>query len=166
MRDPMAIAPAVVVCANVVLDEEGALLLVRESKASARGRWSLPAGRLEAGESLREAAAREAFEETGLVVTVGPLLGIYHCPATLEGGAAVLFAFRSEVAGGELTRSPEHPEVEFLSRARVDELMQSHLIRGQHVGLALAAADSGTELPAELVVQVSASPMPAGHGID
>lgn len=166
MLDPAPVAPAVV-CANVVLNEAGALLLVRESKASALGRWSLPAGRLEAGESLRHAAGREALEETGLTVAVGPLLGIYHCPATLEGGAAVVFAFRSEVTGGELTPSPEHPDVEFVSRARVDELMRSHLIRGQHVGLALAAADSGAELPADLVVQVSASPTPtAGHRVD
>lgn len=85
-----------IVCANLVLDQQG-LLLVRESKPSAYGRWSLPAGRLEVGESLQDGAAREAHEETGLTVDVGPLIGIYHCPSTLEGGAAINFVFRSTV---------------------------------------------------------------------
>ena len=70
-------------CANVIRDEAGRGLLVRESKPEALGRWSLPAGRAEVGESLREAAAREALEETGLVVEVGRLIGIYHSPITL-----------------------------------------------------------------------------------
>ena len=149
-----------VVCASIVLDDTGAVLLVRESKASALGRWSLPAGRLQVGESLREGAAREALEETGLTLEVGPLLGIYHCPSTLEGGSAVVFVFRSTVVGGDVRASPEHPEVAFVPRVVVDELMRDSQIRGQHVRPALAAADAGRELPADVVVEVGASPKP------
>jgi ADP-ribose pyrophosphatase YjhB (NUDIX family) len=149
-----------VVCANVVRDEQGRLLLVRESKASALGRWSLPAGRLQVGESIREGAAREAFEETGLTVDVGPLLGIYHCPSTLEGGSAIIFVFRSAVTGGEIRASREHPEAVFVSRTRVDELLGESLVRGQHVRAAIDVADAGTELPTHLISQVAASPRP------
>jgi 8-oxo-dGTP diphosphatase len=149
-----------VVCANVVFDENEALLLVRESKASAFGRWSLPAGRLNRGESIRDGAAREALEETGLTLDVGPLLGIYHCPSTLEGGSAITFVFRSTVVGGEIRTSPQHPEVAFVPRSRVDDFIAASLVRGQHVGLALAAADAGTELPAGLIIEVAASPAP------
>jgi 8-oxo-dGTP diphosphatase len=149
-----------VVCANIVFDEQGSLLLVRESKASTLGRWSLPAGRLERGESMRDGAAREAFEETGLTVEVGPLLRIYHCPSTLEGGSAIIFVFRSTVVGGEIRTSLEHLEVAFVPRSRVDELLRDALVRGQHVEDALAAADAGTELPRDLITQVGASPMP------
>ncbi|MEZ5372867.1 MAG: NUDIX hydrolase [Microthrixaceae bacterium] len=148
-----------VVCSNIVLNEQG-LLLVREAKPSALGRWSLPAGRLETGESLREGAAREALEETGLTVDVGPLLGIYHCPSTLEGGSAINFVFRSTVLGGEIRTTAKHPEVAFVSRAAVDLLVAQHQIRGQHVRHALAAADAGQDLPAGLVVGVEASPLP------
>lgn len=151
-----------VVCANVVLDEQGRLLLVRESKASALGRWSLPAGRLHVGESIRQGAAREAFEETGLTVDVGPLLGIYHCPSTLEGGSAIIFVFRSAVTGGEIRASREHPEVAFVSRTRVDELLGESLVRGQHVRAAIDAVDAGNELPMHLITQVAASPRPRG----
>jgi len=98
-----------VVCANLIRDQSGSVCLVRESKPQALGRWSLPAGRAEVGESLREAAAREALEETGLVVDIGRLIGIYHSPKTLEGGSAVSFVFESTVVGGEFTTSVEHP---------------------------------------------------------
>lgn len=155
-----------VVCANVVLDDHGGVLLVREAKASALGRWSLPAGRLQAGESMPEGAAREALEETGLIVEVGPLLGIYHCPSTLEGGAAVTFVFRSVVTGGEIRASADHPEVDFLPRPRVEELLEAALIRGQHVRHAIDAADAGTELPTDLITQVPASPRPTTEQAD
>ena len=150
---------AQVVCANIVLRDDH-LLLVRESKRAALGRWSLPAGRLEVGESLREGAAREALEETGLRVEVGALLGIYHCPTSLEGGAAVHFVFRSEVCSGQLRTTAQQPEVTFVSRLEVDDLLDKNLIRGQHVRLALQAADAGTALPVDLVAEVGPSPPP------
>lgn len=150
---------AQVVCANIVLRDDH-LLLVRESKRAALGRWSLPGGRLEVGESLREAAAREALEEAGLTVAVGALLGIYHCLTSLEGGAAIHFVFRSEVSSGTIQTSAQHPEVAFVSRRDVDHLHDKNLIRGQHVRLALAAANNGTSLPSGLVEQVGPSPTP------
>lgn len=54
---------------------DGALLLIRRGHAPSRGRWSLPGGRVEPGETAREALVREMAEETGLVVEVGELVG-------------------------------------------------------------------------------------------
>ena len=42
-----------------------------------QAQWSIPGGVLEVGELVREAAVREAREETGLVVEAGELLGVY-----------------------------------------------------------------------------------------
>ncbi|MEW6347821.1 MAG: NUDIX hydrolase [Thermodesulfobacteriota bacterium] len=50
------------------------VLLVRRGKPPAFGQWSIPGGLVRVGEGLREATAREALEETGLEVTVGPLV--------------------------------------------------------------------------------------------
>jgi 8-oxo-dGTP diphosphatase len=62
-------------CVGGIVRYDGRLLLVRRGQAPARGTWSVPGGRIEAGESDPEATAREILEETGLVVEVGRLAG-------------------------------------------------------------------------------------------
>ena len=52
------------------------VLLVRRAQPPQQGRWSLPGGRVEAGERLAEALVRELQEETGIVVRVGPLVEV------------------------------------------------------------------------------------------
>ncbi|MGH9805300.1 MAG: NUDIX hydrolase [Candidatus Acidiferrales bacterium] len=53
-----------------VVVRDGAVLLVKRAAEPLRGRWSLPGGAVELGESLEEAVARELKEETGLTVRV------------------------------------------------------------------------------------------------
>ena len=64
-----------VVAAGAVVVADGALLMVRRRNAPGTGRWSIPGGRVERGEQLRAAVAREVREETGLEVIVGDLAG-------------------------------------------------------------------------------------------
>lgn len=52
------------------------MLLVRRGRPPQQGRWSLPGGRVEAGESLAAAVVRELLEETGTAVEVGPLVEV------------------------------------------------------------------------------------------
>ncbi|MEM8618939.1 MAG: NUDIX domain-containing protein [Actinomycetota bacterium] len=149
-----------VVCANLIRNDVGAVYLVRESKPEALGRWSLPAGRAEVGESLRAAAAREAVEETGLVVDVGRLIGIYHTPRSLEGGSAVSFVFESSVAGGEPGTGVDRLDVGVFSRDEIVELFEARMVRGRHVALALDAVDGGRYLSDDVVVEILPSEPP------
>ncbi len=54
------------------------ILLIRRGAEPGRGRWSVPGGSVELGETLHEAVIRETFEETGLTVEVGKLAGVYE----------------------------------------------------------------------------------------
>ncbi|GAA1400275.1 hypothetical protein GCM10009662_21600 [Catellatospora coxensis] len=60
---------------GVIRDERGRILLIKRSD---NGYWAFPAGAMELGESMRDCAIRETFEETGL-----------------KAGQATLFAFLS-----------------------------------------------------------------------
>ncbi len=68
--------PARIACVGgIVHDDRSRLLLVLRGQEPAKGLWSVPGGRVEAGESDAEATAREVLEETGIRVTVGRLAG-------------------------------------------------------------------------------------------
>ena len=68
-------APLVGVGAIII--ERDRVVLVRRGHPPLAGEWSIPGGVLEVGETLRQAAVREALEETGLTVEADELLGVY-----------------------------------------------------------------------------------------
>jgi 8-oxo-dGTP diphosphatase len=67
--------PVVTVAVGAVAVVDGALLLVQRGTAPEVGRWTLPGGRVERGESVTEAVEREVFEETSLAVRCGGFVG-------------------------------------------------------------------------------------------
>lgn len=71
--------PRIAIGAVVVDDsttDDKHILLVRRAKPPMAGRWSLPGGKLEFGETIESAVLREILEESGLYVHVGPLVEI------------------------------------------------------------------------------------------
>lgn len=81
----------------IVFDEDGRLLLVRRANPPAQGQWSIPGGRVEAGERDEVAVVRELAEETGLVGTVLREVGTITREAP-GGGTYVIRDYLMQVA--------------------------------------------------------------------
>lgn len=84
--------------AAVIVERDGRLLFGRRGpSARASGRWSFPAGFVERGERVEDAAIRETREEVGLEVTLGPLLGLF----SETGDPVVLAVYLAAISEGE-----------------------------------------------------------------
>jgi ADP-ribose pyrophosphatase YjhB (NUDIX family) len=107
-----------------VFDDQGRLLLVRRGHDPDRGRWSLPGGRCEPGETAAAAAVREVREETGLEVASGLLIGRIDRPG--PGGAVYLIEdFACTVTGGSLRPGDDADEVRYVALADLPDLALS-----------------------------------------
>jgi ADP-ribose pyrophosphatase YjhB (NUDIX family) len=124
-------------CSATIIAPDGSLLL---TKRRDNGRWCLPGGRLESGESVEEACQREVLEETGLVIRVVRLVGVYSDPHQLvvypDGNQfhVVSLNFDAVVEGGTLkSTTPEVTEALFHRPDQLHQidLMENHRIRIQ-----------------------------------
>jgi 8-oxo-dGTP diphosphatase len=105
---------------DVVIPAEEGVVLIRRGSDPFEGRWALPGGFVEVGETVEQAAVREAAEETGLVVELAHLVGVYSEPERDPRGHNVSVAFLARVFGGELLASTDASEVSVLDPGAVD----------------------------------------------
>ena len=106
--------------------QDPCIVLVKRGHPPIQGQWSIPGGALEVGELVREAAAREAREETGLIVEPGELLGVYDRVLRHADGRVqyhyVLVDFLCRAVGGELQAASDAEEVRWFTREELPAL--------------------------------------------
>ena len=97
--------------ATCVVEREGRTLFVQRAMPTGYGLWSLPGGYVDRGEPVEDAAAREVFEETGLQVITGDLIGVF----SQAQHPVVVVAYSATETGGELNAGPECLDLGFFS---------------------------------------------------
>jgi len=120
----------VVVVAGVIIKKDSKYLLVQEKKPSAYKLWNLPAGRVDVGETIEEAAVREAKEETGFDCTLLQKVGVFQDKAT----DAVKHVFTAKIVGGELSIPDDQMlDAKWLNLDEIRKVSEEKQTRGKWV---------------------------------
>jgi 8-oxo-dGTP diphosphatase len=100
------------------------VLLVKRGHEPLKGEWSLPGGRVELGETLEEAVAREVLEETSLIVQVGPLIEVLdRVRRTPDGGVEhhfVIIDYLCRCSGGQLACASDADDARWVPVGELD----------------------------------------------
>lgn len=113
-------------CSAVIFDKDRKKVLL--TRRTDNNQWCLPSGRVEPGESVIEACKREVFEETGLKVEIGGLIGIYSNPDRLveypDGNKIQLIAlcFEAKIISGSLNVNEEVSEFGYFGPEDTDSI--------------------------------------------
>ena len=105
----------------MLIEDAGRLLLIKRGNDPERGKWSVPAGFVDAGEDPARAAEREALEETSLTVRVTGLFDVYACTRATD-GSDILIVYRAEMIGGQLAPGDDAEAVAYFGSGELPEL--------------------------------------------
>lgn len=106
----------------VIKDGSGRLLLIKRGHEPGKGLWSIPGGRIEAGESDAAALVREVREETGLVVAPGRLIGSVLRPSGSGDSVFDIRDYAASVIGGALVAGDDADDAVWAGPAELDTL--------------------------------------------
>jgi ADP-ribose pyrophosphatase YjhB (NUDIX family) len=124
---------SILIHVSIALVRDDRVLLVQEAKLENRGRWNLPGGHLEVGETIQQGACREALEETRLTVTLTGLVGIYTSirPPDYH---AIRYVFTAENRNAdEPTAGDEILAVRWFSPTELETLPETDLVGGPNL---------------------------------
>ena len=117
-------APRPIVAVGVLLLDGDRVLLVQRARPPAVGRWTVPGGKVELGETLEEAALRELAEETGLSATLGPLVEVLDRVVRNERGEIdyhyVILDFLGEAPRGTLAAASDSLDARWVAVSDLD----------------------------------------------
>jgi len=108
---------------SAAIFRDGKVLLVRRARSPGEGFYSLPGGRVEFGESLHQALAREVDEETGLRIDIVGLAGWREVlPSAGGSGHYLIMSFAARWRAGEPELNDEHDDFKWLTPDALGDL--------------------------------------------
>ena len=133
-----------------IVEQNGKILLVRETKKGREGMFNVPGGHVESHETLFEAAIRETKEESGYDIELTGLLGVYQTIAETFNISGPVFS--AKVVGGEATTSDDHPEVTWVTPDELYEIARQKRMFTTYPPHAVQTMLQGKALPLDSVV--------------
>ena len=130
---------------GAIVVDQGRVLLAQRGHEPMKGQWSLPGGAVECGETLGDAVVREVREETGLDVTLGPLVEVVERVHRDADGRVeyhfVVADYLARVAGGHLAPASDAAAVRWVEeRELADFRLNEQTLAVIHKALELARA--------------------------
>lgn len=110
----------------VVFDAKGRVLLVRRKFPPFKGRYALPGGFVEIGETVEDACRRELLEETGVKASRLRLIGVYSHPKRDPRGHTCAVAFATKVARAKATAGDDAAAADWVEDWKMAELAFDH----------------------------------------
>ncbi len=99
---------------DTIIVEDNNLVLIKRLNNPYKDHWALPGGFVEYGETVEDAAVREAKEETGLDIKLEKLVGVYSDPNRDPRGHTVTVAFKAIIIGGKLQSDSDAKDAMFV----------------------------------------------------
>jgi len=98
--------------ADIIIEfPDGDIILIRRGVEPYKESWALPGGGVEIGETVEQAAIREAKEETGLDIQLDKIVGVYSDPRRDPRGHTVSIVFHAKPIGGTLSAATDACDV-------------------------------------------------------
>lgn len=124
---PVESRPQNRVAADLVIEHDEKIVLIKRKFDPFKGMWCLPGGHVEHGEQVETAAKREAKEETGLDVGLKALLGVYDAPGRDPRGPIISLVYAATTDEQELSPATDAADAQWFPVDDVpDELGFDH----------------------------------------
>ena len=116
------------IVSQVYVKKDNKILMVQENKESKKGKWNMPAGKLEDNESIIDAAIRDIKEETNINIKITGLIAIQQNITSI--GQLIILYFKGEYLSGEIKYDEkEIADVKWMTIEEIQKLDKS-IIRG------------------------------------
>jgi len=105
---------------GVVCFKDDCVLMIQRGKAPRKGEWSIPGGHIETGESQKDAALRELWEETSITAKLGPKIATI--PACFEGKNYVLHDYMATWLSGTPKAGDDAADCAFIPITKIPDM--------------------------------------------
>ncbi len=99
----------------MIVHRDGEILLIRRGREPFKGQWAVPGGFVEHGETVENAATREIMEETGVMVKLVDILGVYSDPTRDPRDHHISIVFVAEFVSGKAQGGDDAAQAEWVS---------------------------------------------------